>query len=96
MANRPSLSVSLTPTLPTVAVLSLVSNALGSQDDLQAIFRDVGYLVITVVVGMLLHIFFVHICLFYAVTRTNPFGYLKFIIPAQTTAFACASSAATL
>ena len=29
-------------------------------------------------------------------TKSNPFGYLKFIVPAQTTAFACASSAATM
>ena len=74
-----------------VAVLSLVSNALGSQDDLPAVFKDVGYLVITVVVGMLLHVLFVHFGLFYLVTRTNPLGYLKHVIPAQTTAFACNS-----
>jgi Na+/H+-dicarboxylate symporter len=79
-----------------VAVLSLVSNALGSQDDLPSVFRDVGYLVVTVVFGMLLHILFVHFGLFYLITKTNPASYLKFIIPAQTTAFACASSAATL
>ena len=29
-------------------------------------------------------------------TKSNPFDYLKFVIPAQTTAFACASSAATM
>eukprot|EP00980_Cylindrotheca_fusiformis_P012005 scaffold2838_cov112-Cylindrotheca_fusiformis.AAC.7 len=30
------------------------------------------------------------------IARDNPFGFLKYILPAQTTAFACASSAATM
>jgi Na+/H+-dicarboxylate symporter len=46
--------------------------------------------------GMLVHVFLVYTSIFYFTTGDNPFGYFKFIIPAQTTAFACASSAATM
>eukprot|EP00980_Cylindrotheca_fusiformis_P000393 scaffold98_cov78-Cylindrotheca_fusiformis.AAC.2 len=46
--------------------------------------------------GMFVHVFFVYTGIFYFITRDNPFGFLKFVLPAQTTAFACASSAATM
>jgi Na+/H+-dicarboxylate symporter len=45
---------------------------------------------------MIAHFFVVHCDLFYLVTRTNPFVYLQCLIPAQTMAFACTSSAATI
>lgn len=38
----------------------------------------------------------VHGIMFYFVTKMNPFWYFKHIVPAQTMAFACASSAATI
>jgi Na+/H+-dicarboxylate symporter len=43
-----------------------------------------------------LQFFVVYVGFFAFFTRTNPFTYLKFIVPAQTMAFACASSAATI
>ena len=46
--------------------------------------------------GMFVHVFFVYTTLYFFMTKSNPFDYLKFVIPAQTTAFACASSAATM
>jgi Na+/H+-dicarboxylate symporter len=46
--------------------------------------------------AMILQFFLVYVGFFFLFTRSNPFTYLKHIIPAQTMAFACASSAATI
>ena len=46
--------------------------------------------------GMFVHVFCVYTSLFFFMTKTNPFEYFQWILPAQTTAFACASSAATM
>lgn len=78
------------------AVLSLIANAIGKQDDLKDSFSNVGYLVLATLLAMLTHVFVVYVGLFAFMTKTNPFGYLKFLLPAQTTAFACSSSAATI
>lgn len=47
-------------------------------------------------VGWILHIIIVHYVLHGLVTRSNPWSYMKHILPAQTMALACASSAATI
>eukprot|EP00980_Cylindrotheca_fusiformis_P021992 scaffold8866_cov71-Cylindrotheca_fusiformis.AAC.1 len=78
------------------AVLSLIASAVGTQTNLADSFSNVGFLCISVMAGMIVHVFCVYTGMFYFITRTNPFGYLKFVLPAQTTAFACASSAATM
>lgn len=78
------------------AVLSLIANALGSQEDLGGAFANVGYLVAACLAGFIAHFAITDIGLFWFASGMNPFEYLKFIIPAQTTALACASSAATL
>jgi Na+/H+-dicarboxylate symporter len=70
--------------------------AVGGQSDLGEMFENVGYLVVATVLAMMLQFLVVYVGLFAVVTRTNPFNYLKFIVPAQTMAFACASSAATI
>jgi Na+/H+-dicarboxylate symporter len=78
------------------AVLSLIIKAIGSQSDLSNAFSNVGYLVVATMMAMLAHFFVVHCGLFFAVTKSSPFAYLRHILPAQTMAFACASSAATI
>jgi Na+/H+-dicarboxylate symporter len=82
--------------LCVVAVLSLIMKAVGGQDDLAGAFGNVGYLMVATVLAMLAQIFFCYIGLFAFMTRSNPFTFLRFIVPAQTMAFACASSAATI
>jgi Na+/H+-dicarboxylate symporter len=79
-----------------VAVLSLIIKAIGGQNDIGGMFQNVGYLVLATVSAMLLQFFLIYVGLFAFVTRSNPFTYLKYIIPAQTMAFACSSSAATI
>jgi Na+/H+-dicarboxylate symporter len=70
--------------------------AVGGQNDLAGMFENVGYLVIATILAMMLQFFVVYVGFFAFFTRTNPFAYLRYIIPAQTMAFACASSAATI
>mmetsp|Transcript_1577 Transcript_1577/g.2242 ORF Transcript_1577/g.2242 Transcript_1577/m.2242 type:complete len:516 (+) Transcript_1577:66-1613(+) len=78
------------------AVLSLISNAIGSQDDLSGAFSNVGWLIAANLMGYLAHFVITDIGIFYLLSGWNPIEYLRFIVPAQTTALACASSAATL
>jgi Na+/H+-dicarboxylate symporter len=78
------------------AVLSLIAAAVGDQDEIVDSFANVGYLVLASCFGMGMQFLVVHVIIFYLVTKTNPFTYLRCIIPAQTMAFACASSAATI
>ena len=83
---------SLTP----FAVLSLITKAIGSQDDISGAFKNVGYLMAASMIAFVAHCFITDVGIFYLATRENPFKFLKHIVPAQMTAFACASSAATL
>ena len=78
------------------AVLSLIASAIGQQDNLQDSFANVGYLCLAVMIGMIVHVCFVYTGLYVFMTGRNPLHYMKYILPAQTTAFACASSAATM
>jgi Na+/H+-dicarboxylate symporter len=78
------------------AVLSLIANAIGKQTNLSEAFANVGYLVAATLVAMIVQVVLVYIGLFAFLTKTNPFPYLREMLPAQTTAFACASSAATI
>ena len=78
------------------AVWSLIVKAIGQQDDLAKAFENVGYLVICTIVAMIAQYFLVYVGGYYLMTRTNPFAYMRNFIPAQTMAFACASSAATI
>jgi solute carrier family 1 (high affinity glutamate transporter) protein 2 len=78
------------------AVLSLISAQVGKQDDLLDKFANVGYLILSLLLGLAAHSLLIHFGLWYIITKTNPIDFLKFLIPAQTMAFACSSSAATL
>lgn len=78
------------------AVWSLIASAMGKQDNAANAFRNVGYLVAAIITGQIVHAFVLWIVIFYLWTKWNPFTYLKNIIPAQTMAFACSSSAATI
>jgi Na+/H+-dicarboxylate symporter len=78
------------------AVMSLIANAIGSQDDLSGAFTNVAYLIAANLVGYVAHFLITDVGFFYLASGLNPFEYLKHMIPAQTTALACASSAATL
>jgi Na+/H+-dicarboxylate symporter len=85
-------AISVTP----FAVFSLIAKAIGSQEDLQGSFANVGYLMIANLVGFTVHIIVIDIGFLWLMTKESPFAYLSYIIPAQMTALATSSSAATL
>ena len=68
------------------AVLSLIAQAVGTQSDLSGAFKNVGYLVISLLVGFAAHFIIVDIVMLGVITRTNPLNYLGHIVPAQMTA----------
>ncbi len=78
------------------AVLSLIIKSVGSQSDLKEAFSNVGFLVVATIIAMIAHYLVVHWGLFAIITKSNPLSYMRHLIPAQTMAFACASSAATI
>lgn len=82
--------------LTPFAVLSLIGAAIGKQDDLKSMFSNIGLLMASSCVAWGLQVFCIYIGLFALLTRSNPFTYLKHIVPAQLFAFASASSAATI
>jgi len=73
-------------TLTPFAVLSLIVKAIGSQNDLAAAFSSVGSLMAATIMAMVVHFIIVDIGLLAVFTGSNPFTYLKHLIPAQTTA----------
>jgi len=79
-----------------VAVLSLITKAIGGQDDIGEAFANVAYLMVATIIAMIMQVIIVYMGLFMVVTRSNPLSYLRCIVPAQTMAFASASSAATI
>jgi len=70
--------------------------AVGGQNDLADAFSNIGFLMVATIVAMIMQVLIVYVGLYFLITKTNPFRYLKFIIPAQTMAFASSSSAATI
>lgn len=78
------------------AVFCLIAQAIGEQDDISEAFSNVGFLIVAFIVGIIFQFAVVHVALFYFITKRSPFKYLSHIFPAQTMAFACASSAATV
>lgn len=78
------------------AVLSLIVRAVGNQSDLGKTFANVGYLMAATIIAKVVHFGVIHVGLLAFFTKKNPMNFLKHIVPAQTTAFACASSAATI
>lgn len=60
-----------------IAVLSLIAQAIGDQENLKESFSNVGYLMLATFVAEILHILVVHIGMLGAVLRENPLNYLK-------------------
>jgi Na+/H+-dicarboxylate symporter len=78
------------------AVQSLVVGAIAQQDNLSAALKEIGLLMAGAVKAFALHAFFFYPLFLLFFLKKIPFSYLKFLIPAQTMAFASSSSAVTL
>ena len=79
-----------------LCIFSLIASAIGKQHDFGEVLYTIGWLFVSLMVGLFVQIFIVYCGLYYIFQRSNPFSYFKHMIEAMTLAFACASSAATL
>jgi Na+/H+-dicarboxylate symporter len=82
--------------LTPIAVCSLVASAIGQQSDLRQMFSNIAYFIASSLSAMALQMVIVYAGLYAIMTRRNPFWYISKMIPAQTMAFATASSAVTI
>ncbi|XP_041453204.1 excitatory amino acid transporter 2-like [Lytechinus variegatus] len=78
-----------------VGIMSLICAKILSMKDLSEVLPTLGLYMLTVVLGLLVHLAIL-MTIFYATTRTNPFRFFEGILQAWLTAFATASSSATL
>ena len=65
------------------AIISLIAKAIGQQDDIAAVMEQLAYLVAAVCVGLAMQVVIVYLGLYTLIVRSNPFSYLKHIVPAQ-------------
>merc|ERR1712232_283517 len=82
--------------LTPFAVLSLIAANVGKQAHLGKMFSNIGLLLGSSFLAWGMQVVFIYFGLFAVLTKSNPFGYLKYIVPAQLFAFVTASSAATI
>eukprot|EP00924_Labyrinthula_sp_SR-Ha-C_P010677 maker-scaffold_49-snap-gene-1.88-mRNA-1 protein AED:0.04 eAED:0.04 QI:0/0/0/0.66/1/1/3/0/520 len=82
--------------LTPIAVFSLISSTLGGQEDLETTLNDVRVLLLASLSAFATYWTIVYPGIFFLVTRSNPYSYLRYVIPAQIFAFSSSSSAATL
>ncbi|XP_041453222.1 excitatory amino acid transporter 2-like [Lytechinus variegatus] len=78
-----------------VGIMSLICAKILSMKDLSEVLPTLGLYMLTVVLGLLVHLAIL-MTIFYATTRTNPLRFFEGILQAWLTAFATASSYATL
>lgn len=74
-----------------IGVCSLIAARLAEMDDVWLSMQKLGMLVVTVTVGLLIHTLIVLPTIFFAVTRKNPFTFIKGLSDALMTAFGIAS-----
>ena len=82
-----------------IAIFALLSSRFGQAGGGDAVLIElskVGKYCFTVLLGLFIHVFFVLIPILYFIAKKNPLLYFRNMLPALTTAFSTASSAATM
>lgn len=80
-----------------IGLLFLISNKImGMGDDMGSTWAALGMFILTSIVALVVHGFIVLPLLYFILVRKNPFTYLAGVAQAMVTAFANASSAATM
>ncbi|KAF0740050.1 hypothetical protein Ae201684P_016796 [Aphanomyces euteiches] len=64
--------------------------------ELGKVLSEMGYLLLAFIIGIVCHALIVLPLFVFAVTKANPFAYMRHLVPAFVFAFGCASSMATL
>lgn len=79
-----------------LGICFLIAAKIAEMSDLVAVVEKLGYYVITVLAGLAIHGFVTLPLIYLVAVRKNPFAYMKGCLEALFTAFATASSSATL
>ncbi|XP_076045976.1 excitatory amino acid transporter 2 isoform X3 [Oratosquilla oratoria] len=82
--------------LSPVGVASVILSKILSVDNLGTVMSNLGLFIVTVVVGVLIYQWIIQNLLYFVFTRRNPFKFYFNLLEAWVTAFATASTAATL
>ncbi|KAL9964504.1 hypothetical protein ACROYT_G028155 [Oculina patagonica] len=88
--------VSLIMWLAPIGICSLVASRIAGMDDILSTMEKLAFYMLTVICGLFIHSLAVLPLVFFAVTRKNPYAFMKGLRDALMTAFGIASSAATL
>ncbi|XP_063074273.1 solute carrier family 1 member 9 [Engraulis encrasicolus] len=79
-----------------VGIASLICGKIAAIGDLETVAKQLGMYMVTVMVGLTIHGGIILPCIFFGVTRKNPFQFYSGIFQAWITALGTASSAGTL
>lgn len=79
-----------------VGIVFLIAAKLVEMEDLDAMFEQLAYYMVTVLAGLFIHAFIVLPLIYVIFTRKNPFRFMVGMIKAILTAWGTASSSATL
>ncbi|KAL9964505.1 hypothetical protein ACROYT_G028156 [Oculina patagonica] len=82
--------------LAPIGICSLVASRIAGMDDILSTMEKLAFYMLTVICGLFIHSLVVLPLVFFAVTRKNPYAFMKGLRDALMTAFGIASSAATL
>lgn len=88
--------VSLVMWYSPIGICSMIAVKLAAMDDILEALRLVGMYMVTVIVGLLIHVLVVLPIIYCAITRKNPFRFMIGMREAMVTAFGTDSSSATL
>ncbi|XP_002154975.2 excitatory amino acid transporter 1 [Hydra vulgaris] len=79
-----------------VGICSLVAVKFSEMNNISGTFESLGMYMATVIVGLVIHSFFILPTIYLMVTRENPLTFVKGVLQALITAFGTSSSSATL
>lgn len=88
--------VSLVMWYSPIGICSMIAAKLAAMEDILDALRLVGMFMVTVIVGLLIHVLIVLPIIYFAITRKNPYKFMKGLREAMVTAFGTDSSSATL
>jgi len=88
--------VSLVMWYSPIGICSMIAAKLAAMDDILVALKLVGMFMVTVIVGLLIHVLIVLPIIYLAITRKNPYRFMKGLREAMVTAFGTDSSSATL
>ena len=74
-----------------IGICSLIMAKFAKMDDMDSIFASLGWFIVTVITAIAIHGLLLLPLLFFVLTRSNPYPFLKEMLAAMATAFGTAS-----